>query len=513
MSRRAWAIAILAAWGLSLGWLIKRTYFRSTGQRLAEAALAVPPSAVFYRITVGAQQIGFASTTIDTLQDTVRVEDVLVLDVPALGKLHRTTTRSQALLNRALRLREMSALVDGDDSHFAAHGEMQGDTTLRLILSTGEDSQLTWVRFPRPVVLPSLLPLRLAFGGELKTGRTSVLRVFDPALLAEREVAVTVAVESTLIVPDSADYDSTAMAWVAVHFDTMRAFRLDQRSSGLAASMWVDAQGHIVRAASPTGVTFERTAFELAYENFRRRDTARVARSSAAPDRGAIVPITAIAAGLRPLNRLDTAATFRVRLVDLAPAGLDLASDRQTLSGDTVTVRPDRPAALVAPYRLPATDTTLQAYLRAEPLLQSTNPRIQAQARLLMGRQRNPTAIAAALAHWVATSVRGEAGAMLPSALAVFEGRRGDCTEHTTLFVALARAAGLPARPVAGLLLVDGRLYYHDWAEVYLNGWVAVDPTLDQMPADAGHLRLVIGGLARQMELTRLIGKLRLEVL
>ena len=102
---------------------------------------------------------------------------------------------------------------------------------------------------------------------------------------------------------------------------------------------------------------------------------------------------------------------------------------------------------------------------------------------------------------------------MLPSALAVFEGRRGDCTEHTTLFVALARAAGVPARPVAGLLLVDGRLYYHDWAEVYLNGWVAVDPTLDQMPADAGHLRLVIGGLARQMELTRLIGKLRLEVL
>ena len=55
MTRRGWALAILAAWILSLGWLIKRTYFRSTGQRLAEAALAVPPGAVFYRITVGAQ--------------------------------------------------------------------------------------------------------------------------------------------------------------------------------------------------------------------------------------------------------------------------------------------------------------------------------------------------------------------------------------------------------------------------------------------------------------------------
>ncbi|OLD42783.1 MAG: hypothetical protein AUI55_05160 [Gemmatimonadetes bacterium 13_1_40CM_2_70_7] len=511
MRRRGWAIAILAAWVLSLGWLIKRTYFRSTGQRLAEAALAVPPGAVFYRLTVGAQQIGFASTTIDTLQDTVRVEDVLVMDIPALGRLHRTTARSQALLDRALRLRQMSVLVDGDDSRFTARGEMVGDSSLRLILSTGEDSQLTWARFTRPAVLPSLLPLRLAFGGELKTGRTSALRVFDPALLAERDAAVTIAAESTLVVPDSADYDSTSMAWVAVHFDTVRAFRLEQRSEGLTGSMWVDAQGHIVRASSPTGVTLERTAFELAYENFRRRDTARVARSSAGPGPGDIVPITAITAGVRP--RPDTAGTFRVRLVGLALAELDLTSDRQRLTGDTLTVRPDRGAALTPAYRLPASDTSLTIYLRPEPLLQSTNPRIEAQARLVMGRGRDPRETAVALAHWVAATVRYEAGAVLPSALAVFEGRRGDCTEHTTLFVALARAAGLPARPVAGLLFAGGRLYYHDWAEVYLNGWVAVDPTLDQLPADAGHLRLVVGGLARQMELTRLIGKLRLEVL
>ena len=207
------------------------------------------------------------------------------------------------------------------------------------------------------------------------------------------------------------------------------------------------------------------------------------------------------------------AAALRVRLTGEAVHGIDLTSERQRLTGDTLTVQTDRPTALMAAYRLPATDTALAAYLRPEPLLQSTNPRIEAQARLLSGRGRDPTATATALVHWVATTVRDEPGALLPSALAVFEGRRGDCTEHTTLFIALARAAGLPARPVAGLLLVDGRLYYHDWVEVYLRGWVAVDPTLDQLPADAGHLRLVVGGLARQMELTRLIGKLRLEVL
>jgi hypothetical protein len=39
-----------------------------------------------------------------------------------------------------------------------------------------------------------------------------------------------------------------------------------------------------------------------------------------------------------------------------------------------------------------------------------------------------------------------------------------------------------------------------------------VDPTFGQFPADASHLRFVVGGLARQVELVRLIGQLRLTV-
>jgi hypothetical protein len=39
-----------------------------------------------------------------------------------------------------------------------------------------------------------------------------------------------------------------------------------------------------------------------------------------------------------------------------------------------------------------------------------------------------------------------------------------------------------------------------------------VDPTFGQFPADASHLRFVVGGLARQVELIRLIGRLQLTV-
>src|SRR3989442_12577793 len=89
------------------------------------------------------------------------------------------------------------------------------------------------------------------------------------------------------------------MAWVPVRFDTVRAFRMDEETNGVETSAWIDAQGRVVRATSPVGFTMERSAFEIAYENFRRRDTARVARGSAQPGAGDIVAATALAARIR----------------------------------------------------------------------------------------------------------------------------------------------------------------------------------------------------------------------
>ena len=492
MTRRHWMVAILLAWALSLGWLVKRQFFQSTGARLAEAALAVPPGSIFFRLEVGGQQVGFASSTIDTLKDSIRVLDQLVLDVPALGHIHRTTARSSAVVNRALRLLHVDATFDDDAGQYSARGVITGDSVLQITLVSGRDTQLTRLRLTRPIILPSLLPLRLAFGGELKGGAISSVRIFDPMLLAERDVTVRVGAETTMVVADSADYDSTAMAWVPVHFDTLRAFRIDQESSGLTVRTWIDAQGHAVRLSSPVGFTLQRSAFEIAYENFRRRDTVRLARASATAAPGDIIAATAMAAGAR----LQSAgpAQVRARFSGVSLGGLRLGGGRQRVSGEKCLDR-------------------VAAFLRPEPLIQSTNPRIEAQARLILQRERDAAKAAELLTHWVSDQVKPGIATTIPSALQVLERRRGDCNEHTVLFVALARASGLPARPVAGLVYLGGRFYYHAWPEVYLGDWVAVDPTFDQFPADAAHLRLAIGSLARQVELARVIGTLKVEAL
>ena len=502
MSRRQWVIAILVAWVLSLGWLVKREVFRPTGARLAAAALAVAPGGFFYRLDVGGQQTGYSSTTIDTLSNALRVETVFVLDVPALGTLHRTSARSVAILSRALRLQTVEATFDGDMGEFTTHGRVVGDTVLAISILSDGDSQMTRIPLQGPITLPALLPLRLAFGGELQSGRSYTARLFDPVLVTSRDVSVRVAAESTLVVSDSADLDSTTMTWVPEHFDTVRAFRIEHDANGRPMSSWIDAQGRLVFASDTVGFAMERAAFEIVYENFKKRDTARVARNSAMPGPGDIVPLTALAAGVTAVPTAGGGA--RARMV-LRLNGRDSV---QILQANSL-------ASHAAPYRLPARDTALARWLAPEPLIQSRDPRIGAQARHIIGRERNPARVAELLTHWVARSVRrAPASAVsVPSAVKVLAARHGDCNEATTLFVALARSAGLPARTVSGLIYLNDRFYYHAWAEVYLADWIAVDPTFDQFPADAARLRIATGGLARQAELVPLIGRLQLEVL
>jgi hypothetical protein len=97
----------------------------------------------------------------------------------------------------------------------------------------------------------------------------------------------------------------------------------------------------------------------------------------------------------------------------------------------------------------------------------------------------------------------------------VLDSLEGDCTEHSILFIGLARAAGLPAREVAGLVYVQGTqpgFYFHQWAKVWVGKWIDVDPTFNQPLADVTHIKLAEGDLFEQAKLIPIIGKLKIEV-
>ena len=516
MNRRVAAVSILLVWVGAVGWLILRQTVRPDSQLLSDAVFRISPGATYYSLDLGGQQVGFASTSVDTIADTLQLRDYMLLEIPALGTLQRVEARTDANLTRSLRLRTFEASLRGDGVRFGASGRVTGDTMLSVGIESADSRQTIRVPIDEPITLPALLPLQIVFGSNPEVGNDYRLKIFDPLLLKERYVSVTVTAESTLLVPDSAAFDSASSLWVANRWDTLQAWRIVQEESGMSVESWIDELGQVVEATSPIGFTMQRTAFEIASLNFRRREVD--AETLAAGLGSDIIRQTAIASNV-PLET-DELTELRVHLSGVDLEEFDLSGGRQTLSGDTLVIRRETEESLAPdPERFTTARTReLSDWIGPEPLVQSRDPRIQAQARQIAegnitGRQRDYVRAAELLNEWVYENIEKRITVSVPSALEVLETRRGDCNEHTVLYVALARAAGIPARTAAGLVYSNGSFFYHAWPEVWLNGWVAVDPTFGQFPADAAHLRFTIGGLARQMELIRLIGRLQLDVL
>jgi transglutaminase-like putative cysteine protease len=80
------------------------------------------------------------------------------------------------------------------------------------------------------------------------------------------------------------------------------------------------------------------------------------------------------------------------------------------------------------------------------------------------------------------------------SAEQVLAQRTGDCTENSLLFVAMARAVGIPARQAVGLLYhrrPRPSFSWHAWAEIHDGRqWISVDPSWDEVYVDAAHVKL-----------------------
>lgn len=508
----------MLALGIVLVWLgvvathVRREYFKPPELRMELGARTLAPGSQHYTVRMAGQATGLGSSRLDTIADGFVLEEMMMLDVPAQDEHHRAVTRTELELSRGLALRTFRFSLDSDIGRYVVHGEVEADTLLVLEVAAGTEPERIEVPLDGDLMLPAAVPLRLAAAGELRVGEARRVRLFDPSTLDGRDVEIRITGRDTLIVADTAIHEPESGRWRTGSEDTVAVWRIEEHFGGVSVSSWLDEDGRLVRAESPMGLTLERTAYELARQEW---DAARTDPERAA-GYGAIIESTAIASNLRLARPDEADGTERlaVRLLGVELEGLDLAGGRQELRGDTLWVRQEDAGALSAGYRLPYQGGgEASEELGSTPLIQSTDPRIMDQARRIAGSEEDPEAVARLIGEWVYGALEKEITPSLPSAVQVLESRRGDCNEHTVLYVALARSLGLPTRTAAGLVHLDGRFFYHAWPEVWLGGeWVAVDPTLDQHPADATHLRFVVGGLARQVELVRLIGRLQLEV-
>jgi transglutaminase-like putative cysteine protease len=500
--------AILVVWVVVLAWHVRREYFRSVEVRLAEASANLMPTAAFYSIKLGGATIGYASSRIDTLTDGFVLEDAMRLRITALGSQAPASARTEIKLNKMLQLEDFRFNLRSDFGDFGVVGAMNGDTLLELEIDAGGDRQSLSVPTDGPVVLPQVMPIHFVLSEDPRPGSRYAFDVFDPSIMETQRVTIEVLGQETMVFADSVDFDASTGGYVVQTEDTVPTWHVRQEFGGVELESWLDPDGMVVKATSPMGYTIERTAFEFAWNAYRELEESGTVPAALQPTD--IIEQTAISVGAQ-LPSGDRIAGLTVRLGNVDLEGFDLEGERQRLNGDTLVVDAESMPSSVS-YRLPAERDDWGDQLRPTPLIQVDDPQIRRTVEDVLAGETDPLRAAERLTRWVYDSLEKEITLSVPSARQVLDMRRGDCNEHTVLYVALARSAGLPARTAAGLVYVRDRFYYHAWPEVWLDRWVPVDPTLGQFPADASHLRFVVGGLARQVELVRLIGLLQLDV-
>ncbi|HZZ85627.1 MAG TPA: transglutaminase domain-containing protein [Anaeromyxobacteraceae bacterium] len=177
-----------------------------------------------------------------------------------------------------------------------------------------------------------------------------------------------------------------------------------------------------------------------------------------------------------------------------------------------LTVRARRPLAADPARDPPRAAGRAGELLEATPEIDWQDPGLVALSREVVGDARGTYASAIRIVHHVYRRLEKAYGASHDRASEVLRTGKGDCTEHALLFLALARAAGVPARGVHGLVYArydDGvpALYWHAWAEVKAGDeWISVDPTFDQPVADPTHIAL---GRGTQVDTVGLLGALK----
>jgi hypothetical protein len=274
--------------------------------------------------------------------------------------------------------------------------------------------------------------------------------------------------------------------------DTVTAARLELSQMGTRNLVWV-YEGQIVREYEQgLGMDMTRVPPEQGGEIIATRDLYEVFAVASTPvdDPRSVRNRTFVLEGEVDWDQFQ---------LDIMPV--------QSARGCTVTVSNSIPS-FPAPFPSVDVPDSLLGYTRPQPMIQSEDSLISSTAAGITAGSSDSWEAARRICSYVDTTVENSPTVSLPSAVDVMENLRGDCNEHTILFVAMARSVGLPARICAGIVYLDGSFGYHAWPMVWVGQWVAMDPTFGQYVADGTHIILATGDLQSQYVVNSVIGRL-----
>jgi hypothetical protein len=282
-------------------------------------------------------------------------------------------------------------------------------------------------------------------------------------------------------------------------------FIMETKFASLTSRAWIDENGLVIREETPNG-------WVMKVESEDQIDQHLSQSKHTAVD---ILKETSVRSQGNITNpRQVRSLTIKVSGIDVNTFSFD-KKRQKVMDGEKgiITISAITPVAEKA-IEIPYTGDTLKKYLEPSPWIDCEDSAIRSKALEIIGDETNSWRAAQKISRWVYKNISKTYSPSIPVASSVLLNRRGDCNEHTTLFIALARAAGIPAEMCTGLVYLNDSFYYHAWPKVFIGStWAHIDPTFGQTVADATHFELITGGFAAQTQLATTIGKIKIEIM
>ena len=490
--------AILTGWLATVGMIVlheRGQLWGGMGNPTSTLIATVDAKEQWFGIYYQGQKIGFSQTTV-VPDEHEGVPGVGVIDngrlvFKLLGQPQQLEVRARAFIDADWRLQVFTASIQSTTQALHWVGRRQGEELI-VTVTTPTSTVTRRLRDPTGSAFVNGLSSWAAFH-RLRLGQSGKAWVLNPLALTPVPVYFTVRKREVV---DGAD-----------------ALVVETDVSGLTTTSWVTPDGEVLRETSPLGWELRRESRDQAITQLLAQAPALdlLSATSVSVDRPIEEPerlerLTLLAEGLNPHDITIQRPWQHI----LAPERL---ADYQRLAPASpwCLLQLDRPKQEATSDQTPA--STLERYRRPSLFVESDDPRIEAKAEEIVGAETDPWKQVEALHRWVYRTLTKRLTIGLPSAVDILQTPVGDCHEHTVLFTALARSRHIPTRMVAGLVYQQGQFYYHAWPEVWMGTWIAVDPTLGQLVADATHLGLSEAENEQLLTLGQFVGRIRFQVL
>jgi hypothetical protein len=473
--RRTIQAAVVLCWTVMMALLVYRHY--GPAPKSAAVSPASLPGGLFGEQWMGIyfneRKVGYTSRTFEKSGGGYSLAQKMTMKLGIMGRQKDVELDTRARLGPDLALSSfiLSLRADAD---ITVYGTVEGRNLHVTLQTAGTGSEEDIVLKNKPVLDPAIVPDMFREG--LIVGKKYTLSVFDPSTLGRQEMTLEVVGKEKIPVMNK----------------EVEAIRIKGSAGSNTLSLWITDKGEILKEESPMG-------FVLVAES--REEAIRGLSPSADITGHSAVPFN--------MRLPDNTRYLSVRLSGINLKDFDIDGGRQSLRGNTVQIRREDIEEVAGEPRHKG--EAQSEYLRDTMFIQSKDPAIVATARRIVKGETDSLKAAGLICSWVYRNLRKEPSITVPVATEVLRSMRGDCNEHTVLYVALARAAGIPSRIALGLVYANGFFYYHAWPEIYAEGWIAVDPTFGQFPADAAHIRLITGDFDKQARIAEAIGKIKIE--